>query len=221
VASRGHTFGRCRSCSCCRRRRRRPLCRHGSGPPRPQAGLPSLPDGADSATQGARFVPRRTPFLPPASPGPSPFPLSGAPGVPKLHPAACRAQPDPAPPDPGACSCPSDPDSHWSRPRPGRCQHLLRPSSGPRTATVTRPRAAVAMNDKMCEHPAGLNPLKVATLIQQLNCDPLFSLAQNVGSTHDLLDICLRRSTVQETQHVFQHAVPQEGKPVTNQKNSG
>lgn len=69
--------------------------------------------------------------------------------------------------------------------------------------------------------PAGLNSEKVAALIQKLNSDPQFVLAQNVGTTHDLLDICLKRATVQAAQHVFQHAVAQEGKPVTNQKASG
>lgn len=69
--------------------------------------------------------------------------------------------------------------------------------------------------------PTGLNSEKVAALIQKLNSDPQFVLAQNVGTTHDLLDICLRRATVQGAQHVFQHVVPQEGKPVTNQKSSG
>lgn len=69
--------------------------------------------------------------------------------------------------------------------------------------------------------PTGLNSEKVAALIQQLNSDPQFVLAQNVGTTHDLLDICLKRATVQGAQHVFQHAVSQEGKPVTNQKASG
>ena len=69
--------------------------------------------------------------------------------------------------------------------------------------------------------PAGLNSEKVAALLQKLNSDPQFVLAQNVGTTHDLLDICLKRATVQGTQHVFQHAVHQEGKPVTNQKSSG
>lgn len=68
---------------------------------------------------------------------------------------------------------------------------------------------------------AGLNSEKVAALIQKLNSDPQFVLAQNVGTTHDLLDICLKRATVQGAQHVFQHVVPQEGKPVTNQKSSG
>uniref|UniRef100_A0A8C5K4L6 Bleomycin hydrolase n=1 Tax=Jaculus jaculus TaxID=51337 RepID=A0A8C5K4L6_JACJA len=68
---------------------------------------------------------------------------------------------------------------------------------------------------------AGLNSEKVSALIQKLNSDPQFVLAQNVGTTHDLLDICLKRATVQGAQHVFQHVVPQEGKPVTNQKSSG
>nr|XP_031324340.1 bleomycin hydrolase isoform X2 [Camelus dromedarius] len=67
----------------------------------------------------------------------------------------------------------------------------------------------------------GLNTEKVAALLQKLNSDPQFVLAQNVGTTHDLLDICLKRATVQGAQHVFQHAVHQEGKPVTNQKSSG
>ena len=69
--------------------------------------------------------------------------------------------------------------------------------------------------------PAGLNSEKVAALLQKLNSDAQFVLAQNVGTTHNLLDICLKRATVQGTQHVFQHAVHQEGKPVTNQKSSG
>lgn len=69
--------------------------------------------------------------------------------------------------------------------------------------------------------PTGLNSDKVAALIQKLNSDPQFVLAQNVGTTHDLLDISLKRATVQGTQHVFQHVVPLEGKPVTNQKSSG
>lgn len=62
---------------------------------------------------------------------------------------------------------------------------------------------------------------RVSALIQKLNSDPQFVLAQNVGTTHDLLDICLKRATVQGAQHVFQHVVPLEGKPVTNQKSSG
>jgi len=81
--------------------------------------------------------------------------------------------------------------------------------------TVPQPGGVATMNN------AGLNSEKVAALIQKLNSDPQFVLAQNVGTTHDLLDICLKRATVQGAQHVFQHAVTQEGKPVTNQKSSG
>lgn len=88
------------------------------------------------------------------------------------------------------------------------------PPENPET-TVPQPGAVATMNN------AGLNPEKVAALIQKLNSDPQFVLAQNVGTTHDLLDICLKRATVQGAQHVFQHAVTQEGKPVTNQKSSG
>ncbi|TKC45618.1 hypothetical protein EI555_013926 [Monodon monoceros] len=68
---------------------------------------------------------------------------------------------------------------------------------------------------------AGLNSGKVAALLQKLNSDPQFVLAQHAGTTHDLLDICLKRATVQGVQHVFQQAVHLEGKAVTNQKNSG
>uniref|UniRef100_A0A8C0CB30 Uncharacterized protein n=1 Tax=Balaenoptera musculus TaxID=9771 RepID=A0A8C0CB30_BALMU len=67
----------------------------------------------------------------------------------------------------------------------------------------------------------GPNLEKVATLLQKLNSDPQFVLAQHAGTTHDLLDICLKRATVQGVQHVFQQAVHPEGKPTTNQKSSG
>ncbi|EHB05779.1 Bleomycin hydrolase [Heterocephalus glaber] len=66
----------------------------------------------------------------------------------------------------------------------------------------------------------GLNLDEVAALIQKLNSDPQLVLAQNIRTTRDLQDICLKRATVQGAQHVFQHVVPQEGKPVTNQKSS-
>ncbi|XP_066878108.1 bleomycin hydrolase isoform X4 [Kogia breviceps] len=90
--------------------------------------------------------------------------------------------------------------------------------------TVPPPGSVGAMNDagEAPLFPAeGLNSEKVAALFQKLNSDPQFVLAQNVGTTHDLLDICLKRATVQGVQHVFQHAVHPEGKPVTNQKSSG
>lgn len=83
------------------------------------------------------------------------------------------------------------------------------------------PPSAPVWGDIRIGLPAGLNSEKVAALIQKLNSDPQFVLAQNVGTTHDLLDVCLKRAAVQAAQHVFQHAVAQEGKPVTNQKASG
>ncbi|XP_058799413.1 bleomycin hydrolase isoform X2 [Phymastichus coffea] len=45
--------------------------------------------------------------------------------------------------------------------------------------------------------------------------------AQNVCSRIDPLEACLSRSTAQATNHVFQHKIETEGKPVTNQKHSG
>ena len=89
----------------------------------------------------------------------------------------------------------------------------------PENPETTIPPLGSAMN--RAGIPAGLNSEKVAALLQKLNSDAQFVLAQNVGTTHNLLDICLKRATVQGTQHVFQHAVHQEGKPVTNQKSSG
>ncbi|KAB1253946.1 Bleomycin hydrolase [Camelus dromedarius] len=59
----------------------------------------------------------------------------------------------------------------------------------------------------------GLNTEKVVALLQKLNSDPQFVLARNVGTTHALLGICLKRATAQGAQHVM-HAVHQEGKPV-------
>ena len=47
--------------------------------------------------------------------------------------------------------------------------------------------------------PAGLNSEKVAVLLQKLNSDPQFVLAQNVGTTCNLLDICLERALLLES----------------------
>ncbi|XP_026674690.1 bleomycin hydrolase isoform X2 [Ceratina calcarata] len=47
------------------------------------------------------------------------------------------------------------------------------------------------------------------------------SLAQNVCTRTNPLEACASRKVVQETQHVFNHKVSTEGKPITNQKNSG
>ncbi|KAF5904386.1 bleomycin hydrolase, partial [Clarias magur] len=68
---------------------------------------------------------------------------------------------------------------------------------------------------------AGLSGEKVSAFIKRLKSEPQYLLAQNVSTCIDPLEVCLHRQTVQDTMHIFQHAIPAEGKPVTNQKNSG
>ncbi|KAM5181732.1 bleomycin hydrolase [Mantella aurantiaca] len=68
---------------------------------------------------------------------------------------------------------------------------------------------------------AGLSLEKTASFRKKLKSEPRFLLAQNVATCSDPLEVCLQRQTVQDSVHVFQHAIPAEGKPVTNQKNSG
>ncbi|XP_059607585.1 bleomycin hydrolase isoform X2 [Phlebotomus argentipes] len=46
-------------------------------------------------------------------------------------------------------------------------------------------------------------------------------LAQNICSRHDPFDVSLSRRALEDINHVFTHKVENEGKPVTNQKNSG
>lgn len=67
----------------------------------------------------------------------------------------------------------------------------------------------------------GLSLDKTAAFRKNLKAEPRFVLAQNVATCSDLLEVCLQRQTVQDSVHVFQHTIPAEGKPVTNQKNSG
>ncbi|XP_042298668.1 bleomycin hydrolase [Sceloporus undulatus] len=67
----------------------------------------------------------------------------------------------------------------------------------------------------------GLSLKKIEVFCQTLKAEPRFHLAQNVATCADPLELCLERSVVQDTLQVFQHAIPAEGKPVTNQKNSG
>lgn len=67
----------------------------------------------------------------------------------------------------------------------------------------------------------GLSTEKAAAFTRRLRAEPQFLLAQNVATCNDPLEVCLQRQVVQDTVQVFQHAVPAEGKPVTNQKNSG
>ncbi|XP_064425094.1 bleomycin hydrolase [Latimeria chalumnae] len=68
---------------------------------------------------------------------------------------------------------------------------------------------------------AGLSSEKIAAFAKNLKSEPRFLLAQNTATCIDPLELCLNRQVVQETVHVFQHAIPTEGKPVTNQKNTG
>ncbi|KAL9886781.1 bleomycin hydrolase isoform 1-T1 [Glossina fuscipes fuscipes] len=51
--------------------------------------------------------------------------------------------------------------------------------------------------------------------------EPKNVLAQNVCSRFDPFDVCLSRKTIESINHVFTYKVEMEGKPVTNQKNSG
>ncbi|KAI3353901.1 hypothetical protein L3Q82_005108 [Scortum barcoo] len=73
----------------------------------------------------------------------------------------------------------------------------------------------------MCRSPTGLSQEKVATFLKRLRAEPRYLLAQNVSTCIDPLEVCLHRQTVQDTVHIFQHSIPTEGKPITNQKNSG
>ncbi|TNN60210.1 Bleomycin hydrolase [Liparis tanakae] len=68
---------------------------------------------------------------------------------------------------------------------------------------------------------AGLSQEKASSFLKRLRAEPRYLLAQNVSTCIDPLEVCLHRQTVQDTVHVFQHTIPTEGKPVTNQKNSG
>lgn len=68
---------------------------------------------------------------------------------------------------------------------------------------------------------AGLSLDKTACFRKKLKSDSRYLLAQNVATCIDPLEVCLQRQTVQDSVHVFQHTIPSEGKPVTNQKNSG
>lgn len=45
--------------------------------------------------------------------------------------------------------------------------------------------------------------------------------AQNVCSRIDPFDACLSRKSLEEAHHVYEYKVENEGKPVSNQKNSG
>lgn len=67
----------------------------------------------------------------------------------------------------------------------------------------------------------GLSHEKTSSFVKRFRSEPRYLLAQNVSTCIDPLEVCLHRQTVQDTVHIFQHSIPTEGKPVTNQKNSG
>ncbi|XP_023665373.1 bleomycin hydrolase [Paramormyrops kingsleyae] len=67
----------------------------------------------------------------------------------------------------------------------------------------------------------GLSQDKIASFTKRLKAEPRYLLAQNVSTCIDPLEVCLHRQTVQDTVHIFQHSIPMEGKPITNQKSSG
>ncbi|XP_072098930.1 bleomycin hydrolase isoform X1 [Mobula birostris] len=67
----------------------------------------------------------------------------------------------------------------------------------------------------------GLSQEKVATFTKNFKAVPQYGFAQNVATSGDLLQSYLHRQVIQETSQVFKHVIPAEGKPVTNQKNSG
>ncbi|KAG2459386.1 BLMH hydrolase, partial [Polypterus senegalus] len=67
----------------------------------------------------------------------------------------------------------------------------------------------------------GVSLEKISSFSKNLKSEQSYILAQNVSTCSDPLEVCLHRKTVQDTNHVFQHVIPAEGKPVTNQKNSG
>ncbi|XP_043250154.1 bleomycin hydrolase isoform X1 [Colletes gigas] len=48
-----------------------------------------------------------------------------------------------------------------------------------------------------------------------------FTLAQNVCTRTNPIEACISRKVLEESQHVFTHKIETEGKPITNQKNSG
>ncbi|XP_007898978.1 bleomycin hydrolase [Callorhinchus milii] len=67
----------------------------------------------------------------------------------------------------------------------------------------------------------GVSLEKTAGFIKNLRTEPSFILSQNVATNCNLLQAYLHRPVIQETSHVFQHVIPTEGKPITNQKSTG
>lgn len=66
-----------------------------------------------------------------------------------------------------------------------------------------------------------LTPEILDQLREKFYEDTRNSLAQNICTRTNPLEACTSRKVVQEAQHVFNHKVLTEGKPITNQKSSG
>lgn len=56
---------------------------------------------------------------------------------------------------------------------------------------------------------------------KNFDSDPKNQLAQNVCTTQQITDMCKNRTVLQNTQHCFSHKIESEGKPMTDQKQSG
>ncbi|KAJ8266287.1 hypothetical protein GJAV_G00128700 [Gymnothorax javanicus] len=67
----------------------------------------------------------------------------------------------------------------------------------------------------------GLSPEKIAAFEERFQKEPRNLLGQNISTLTNPLEGCLNRQIVQDTVHVFQHILPTEGKPITNQNRSG
>lgn len=66
-----------------------------------------------------------------------------------------------------------------------------------------------------------LSQNQIAEYKKNFYADSKNVLAQNVCSRIDPFDACISRAALERTQHVFAHKVESEGKPISNQKNSG
>ncbi|XP_015176808.1 PREDICTED: bleomycin hydrolase [Polistes dominula] len=66
-----------------------------------------------------------------------------------------------------------------------------------------------------------LTPEVLSQFRSKFYADPRNVQAQNVCTKTNPIEACISRKVLEETQHVFTHKIDTEGKPMTNQKNSG
>jgi len=72
-----------------------------------------------------------------------------------------------------------------------------------------------------CSFLGPLTPEILDQLRAKFYADSRNVLAQNVCTKTNPIEACASRKILEETHHVFTHKIETEGKPVTNQKNSG